>query len=298
LTTVFHLHAELVDQPQCWRRAANLAASFTGVLPRQGERVAVVGCGTSWFMAQAYARLREDLGLGETDAVATSEFPRHRRYDRVLAITRSGTTTEVVDLLTALKGHIPTTVVTADPNTPVVPAADERVVLDFADEKSVVQTRFATTALTLLRTSLGQDVAASIEDAEAVLAGAVPDLVGCEQYTFLGTGWTIGLANEAALKMRETTLSWTESYPAMEYRHGPISISTAGRVVWFFCEPPGGLADEVRATGASVILPTSDPLAELVRLHRVAEAVADAKGLNPDEPRHLTRSIVLENTAS
>src|SRR3712207_7559300 len=46
--------------------------------------------------------------------------------------------------------------------------------------------------------------------------------------TFLGRGWTIGLANEAALKLRESAQAWTESYPAMEYRHGPISITAPG----------------------------------------------------------------------
>ena len=69
------------------------------MLPRPGERVAVVGCGTSWFMAQAYAAARETPGGGETDAFAASEMPSGRRYDRVVAISRSGTTTEVVRLL-------------------------------------------------------------------------------------------------------------------------------------------------------------------------------------------------------
>ncbi len=83
---------EIASQPDSWRRAAALVPQARDVLPRSGERVAVVGCGTSWFMATAYARLREDSGQGETDAFAASEFPMGRRYDRVLAITRSGTT--------------------------------------------------------------------------------------------------------------------------------------------------------------------------------------------------------------
>ena len=81
------IQAELSSQPDCWRRAVAVAARSEG-LPRNGERVAVVGCGTSWFMAQAYASLRESAGQGETDAFAASELPRRRRYDRLLAITR------------------------------------------------------------------------------------------------------------------------------------------------------------------------------------------------------------------
>src|SRR5205814_1252266 len=69
---------ELATQPANWRRAAALAAESAPALPQRGERVAVIGCGTSWFMAQAYAALRETGGHGETDALAASEFPPGR----------------------------------------------------------------------------------------------------------------------------------------------------------------------------------------------------------------------------
>ena len=74
---------EVASQPGCWRRAARLAADVAGLLPAPGERVAVAGCGTSWFMAQSYAAAREQAGHGETDAFAASEMPLGRRYDRV-----------------------------------------------------------------------------------------------------------------------------------------------------------------------------------------------------------------------
>lgn len=146
-----HAEDELTSQPECWTRAATQAAEHARALPAPGERVAVVGCGTSYFMAQAVAALREGAGQGETDAFAASEFPHGRAYDHVVALTRSGTTTEVLDLLDRLRGGTRTTALTADPDTAVTASADETVVLDYADERSVVQTRFATTALTLLR---------------------------------------------------------------------------------------------------------------------------------------------------
>lgn len=90
---------EIASQPACWRQAAAIAPEFDSALPRRAERVAVIGCGTSLFMARAYAGLRESLNLGETDAFPASEMPLGRRYDRVLAISRSGTTTEVLDAL-------------------------------------------------------------------------------------------------------------------------------------------------------------------------------------------------------
>ncbi|PRH77069.1 sugar isomerase [Streptomyces solincola] len=289
-----HVVAEIASQPECWARAAAVAAGAPAGLPVPGERIAVVGCGTSLYMAQSYARLREDAGLGETDAFAASEFPARRAYDRVLALTRSGTTTEVLDLLRALGGTTRTTAVTADPDTPVMEAADEVVVLDFADERSVVQTRFATTALTLLRAGLGLHGERVEADGRAALEQPLPEgLLDARQFTFLGAGWTTGLAQEAALKLREAALAWSEAYPAMEYRHGPISIAAPSTVTWSLGPAPDGLAEQVRATGARWIEGGLDPLAELVRAHRLAAALAEARGLDPDAPRNLTRSVVL-----
>ncbi len=116
--------AEIASQPGCWRRAAALLPEVAGLLPTPGERVAVVGCGTSWFIAQSYAAAREAAGQGETDAFAASEMPLGRHYDRVLALTRSGTTTEVLRLLADLAGRQLTVAITGDEHTPIATAAD------------------------------------------------------------------------------------------------------------------------------------------------------------------------------
>lgn len=276
-----YMDEEIASQPECWRRAA--AHEGMDKLPQPGERVAVVGCGTSWFMAMAYAALREAAGQGETDAFAASEFPRGRQYDRLVAITRSGTTTEVLDLN-------PDTVILGDVNTPAA-SAPHMIALPWADERSVVQTRFATSALALLRASLGEDLSGAIEDATRALT--LPLESDVEQVTFVGRGWTVGLAHEAALKCREAAGFWAESYPAMDYRHGPISIAAPGRAVWAFGEVPPGLAEEVAQTGATFIRHELDPMASLVVAQRLAVAIATRRGLNPDTPRNLTRSVVL-----
>ena len=303
-----HVQSEIASQPECWTRAAALAGSPG--LPGRGERVAVAGCGTSWFMAQAYAALREQAGHGETDAFQASEFPLGRRYDRVVAITRSGTTTEVVDLLTALGGAARTTVITADAAQPAAALATDAVVLDFADEQSVVQTRFATSTLALLRAHLGEDIGPIAYDAEVAVRLPLPVRPDVQQLTFLGRGWTVGLANEAALKCREAAVFWAEAYPAMDYRHGPISIAAPGRVVWAFGEIPARLAEAVEATGAAFLHARHhggyaalvrwsggrsplDPMADLIVAQRVAVMLAAAQGLDPDHPRNLTRSVVL-----
>lgn len=288
-----HMAAELASQPETWARAASLSAE-RALLPADGERIAVVGCGTSWFIAQSYAWLREAGGHGETDAFAASEAFVDRGYGAVVALTRSGTTTEVLQLVERLRGRVRTVGVIGDATSPLVGLVDDAVTLPFADERSVVQTRFATTALALFRSSLGEDLGPAIADAERAVAEEVdPELVDAEQVTFLGRGWAVGLAHEAALKMREASQSWTESYPAMEYRHGPIAIAAPGRVTWHFGAAPDGLGDEVVATGARFEAGRLDPMAELVRAQRVALERARAKGLDPDAPRNLTRSVIL-----
>ncbi len=71
-------------------------------------------------------------------------------------------------------------------------------------------------------------------------------MTGHGRFAFLGAGWTVGLANEAALKLREAAGAWTEAYPAMEYRHGPISANADDTLVW-----PIGAVDPVSSTPPS-----------------------------------------------
>jgi len=200
---VSFVEEEIASQPASWRRAAELSTRLSAPLPGRGGRVAVVGCGTSLFIGQSMAALREASGDGETDAFPASELPAGRRYDLVVALSRSGTTSEVLKALDVLAG-MPTLAITADGGAPLAARADRAVVLDFADERSVVQTRFATTALAL-----------------------------------------------------------------------------------------SDLAADVERTGAQLERSTRDPMAELVRIQRFAVREAIAAGRDPDNPPHLTRSVVL-----
>jgi fructoselysine-6-P-deglycase FrlB-like protein len=277
-----------------WRQALALLPEVSAQLPAPGERVAIIGCGTSYFIAQAVAAAREGGGHGETDAFVASEMPAGRAYDVVVAISRSGTTTEVTRCLQALPEQVRSLAISAVPGTPVPEATGDAILLPFADETSIVQTRFATTALALLRAHVGHDLRPAIADAEFVLAQPLPaDPAEFEHFVFLGHGWTVGLASEAALKFREAGQAWAEAYPAMEYRHGPISVAGAGTLVWFVGDADPDLNRDIRTTGASIVARPIDPMAELVSLQRAAVALAEAKGLDPDNPQHLTRSVVL-----
>lgn len=289
----FHADNEIASQPDIWRQTADFAPSVAHLLPNPGEKIAVVGCGSSWFMSQAYASLREAAGQGESHHFTASEYIYTRDYDRVVAITRSGTTTETIQLLQNLEGKVPTLVLTAVPASPVVELASQAIVMDFADEKSVVQTRWATSALGLLRTQLGTDLKALANEAELALTEDLGELITMDEITYIGTGWTIGLASEAALKTREAAQFWAEAYPAMDYRHGPLSISQPGRAVWAFGEIEEALILDIAQTGALLESSTLDPMAHLIKAQRLAIALARVKGMNPDHPRNLSRSIIL-----
>lgn len=285
---------EINSQPAIWRQALEGVEHARELLAAPGERVLVIGCGTSAFVAESLAWLREGAALGETDAAYASEPRVWRAYDRVIALTRSGTTSEVIEALKAVPAGVRKVVVTGVLASPAAELADDVLLLDFADEKSVMQTRFPTTFLTLARAAFGLDQDGVTEELEAALAAPLGiDVASFDHFVYLGTGWTYGLAQEAALKIREAAQAWSESYPVLDYRHGPLAVAHGTSLVWMFGIADERLADEIRATGATVIIGTRDPLVELVQAQRLAVELAESRGLNPDSPKHLTRSIIL-----
>lgn len=287
---------EIHSQPDCWQRAIELARQGDVGLPPQGERVLVLGCGTSLYAAQAYASLREAAGHGETDALVASELPtRMRSYDRVVAISRSGTSTDVLDAVRRI-GDVPVTAVLGELGTPLAGLAERVVDLSYADERSVVQTRFPTTFITLVRSLLAgpenHTVAALPDAGRAALTTPLPS-TKLRQLVVLGHDWSVPVGHEAALKVRESAGAWAESYPVGEYRHGPISAAGPGTLVWGLTPLPEDLVRAVQVTGAVVEQGSAEPLAELVRLQRFAVALAHEAGRDADQPIHLSRSVVL-----
>lgn len=284
---------EIASQPDVWRKAWELREEAARVLARPGERMLVIGCGTSAFVAESFALLREEAGLGETDAAYASEPRPWRPYDVVVSITRSGTTTEIIEAMNAVPAGVRKVVITGVADSPCAQLADDVLLLDFADEKSVVQTRFPTTLLFLARAAFGEDVSGLPDLAAAALADPprLPD--DFDHVVYLGRGWAYGLAQEAALKIREAAQAWAESYPLLDYRHGPLAVAHEGSLVWFLGTRNDGLAREIEATGAIVVQGTNDPLIELALAQQLAVRTAVQRGLDPDSPRHLTRSIVL-----
>jgi fructoselysine-6-P-deglycase FrlB-like protein len=285
---------EVATQPELWRRGIAQADEARTALGAPGRRMLVLGCGTSWFVAQSLADLREAAGLGETDAVCASEFVARRRYDAVVAISRSGTSTEVLDALRRVPAGVERIAVTGAAGQPIDALVDRRLLLDFADERSIVQTRFPTTLLTLLRARLGDDARAQAElvssgeqATKAEISEAAP-----RQLVVLASGWAAALAQEAALKCRESAGMWAEAYATGEYRHGPISAARPGTLVWAMTPLSDVEIAAIEATGARIHHGGTEPQAELVLLQRHAIAWAAAAGRDADVPVHLTRSVV------
>ena len=281
---------EIDSQPAVW--ASPEVVRVAGQLPGPGARVGAVGCGTSLHVVQSYATFREQSGHGTTDAFAASLAPA-RDWDFLIALSRSGTTTEVLNAIRASTAG-KTIALTASEQSPISHEVDVTLAIPFADERSIVQTRFATTALLTLLASVDYPIHRALDDGSGRAASLPPTVVdGRSHFVFVGVGWTHGIANEAALKLREMAHCWAESYPAMEFRHGPISASGPATLLWGFGPRDESLASAVASTGATVHWPDCDPLASLVEVQRLGLCLAARGDNDPDKPRHLERSVIL-----
>ncbi len=129
----------------------------------------------------------------------------------------------------------------------------------------------------------------------------------------LGRGPSLAISNEAALKFKETCQLHAESYSSAEVLHGPVSIVDRDFPVLAFCASDEAeqtlvdVADEIAGKGAMVFAtsskakratqlpcvrtrhPLTDPISLIVSFYALVEAVARARGINPDEPRHLKK---------
>lgn len=284
---------ELTTQPEMWSRAISLPSEQLGLLPESGEKVVVIGCGTSYYVGDAYAYLRNDAGLGRTRAAIPTELTWIDDDEHIVVISRSGTTADVVEVVERYRGTHRITAILGDLDTPLGELCDRVVHLGFADETSIVQTRFATTVLTTLRASIDAIPTALVDDARTALELPLPaDPARVRHVVFLGHRWSVGLAHEAALKLRESAGAWTEAYPVWEYQHGPISCAGPDSLVWVLGDVPEVVAADVRSTGATVYANDLDPQANVVLAHRLAVALAREADRDPDTPPFLNRSVL------
>ena len=290
------IEREILTQPADWRRAAS-AGGGAGRPPaaarrarRRGRLRHVAAHGAGLRGRQGGDGRRRDRRLpGVRDAragAATTGWSRSRGRGRPARSCGSC----ALDA-TAL----PSVVITAVAGSPCAERRDAAIVLDFADEESVVQTRFATTALALLLAGVGIAVEAEAEAAERVLAAAAARrLTGHERFAFLGAGLDgrpgqRGGAEAARGRRRVGRGLPGDGVPPRpdqrERRRARWSGRSAPSTPPCSTTPPAP-ARPSPTNGAS-------PLASLVLAQRVAVALARARNLDPDHPHSLTRSVVL-----
>ncbi len=285
---------EIASQPECWRRIPSVLGEARSLLPAAGERVAVIGCGTSWFMAMAYAALREGHGQGITDAWTPDQLPRDPRLRPDRGHHAIGDDDGGAGRARARprphpeRGHHGRAGRGRERRGP--------------NHRARVRGR-AVGGPDPLRDH-GPGVAAGIAGADD---GAARGRRG---------GGARGAPGRPPGDRRRSP-SWApagrsgwptrrRSSCARRRRHGPRRIrrsSTAtarsasrsqGATVWMFGTPPDGLAADVAATGATFVTSGAlDPMAHLIVAQRLAVALAERRGVDPDQPRHLTRSVIL-----
>ncbi len=290
------------------------------------QTVVLTGCGTSYYLAQTLACAFNARGQ-RAIAVPGAEWARRPQCylpdttgALVIGLSRSGTTSETVQAVRASRANgLRTLAVSCEAGSTILTAADAGVYVPTDPEEGIVMSVSASlmtlVGLRMAGITLPGDIA---EHAAAGMAdldrGADAVLAGCRHFVYLGAGGLYGIATEGSLKLQEMSLSYSQSFHPMEYRHGPVSlIDQRSLVVMLYsadtAAEEAALVEELRAKGAVVVGfngpgdlridlcgdDFANALACLPSLQLLGEKVALAKGINSEAPRHLTKVVVLQD---
>jgi glutamine---fructose-6-phosphate transaminase (isomerizing) len=283
--------------------------------------------------ASAYLKYAIELTLGLPVASVgpsiASIYGRDLKLGRAvaIAISQSGKSPDIVGMAQSARRSGATTIaVTNTPASPLAEVSDFTIDLHAGVEKSVAATKTfvasVVAGLALLArwsgdAELGRAVASLPESlARAVSCDWSPMIGALDGHSalyVLGRGPGFAIANEAALKFKETCGIQGESYSAAEVMHGPVSIVTSGYPVLGLAArdaAEGSVADmahRLAGQGARAFLtserpgqatalpfaatghPITDPLALVVSFYGFVEALARHRGLNPDQPPMLRK---------
>jgi glutamine---fructose-6-phosphate transaminase (isomerizing) len=316
-------------------------------LARKKREWVFVGCGTSFYLAEAAAISWTILTGIPARAVPASEvllFPQLLQAGaaevQAVVISRSGRTSEAVRAATVLRRtlQIATVGITCAQNSELEEACEISIVLRAADEKSTVMTRSFTSMLLGLQILAARQSgnrkfaeelrAMAIQFAPRIreLAGQIEHFVAQRtfaDYVFLGQGPFHGIAREAALKVMEMSCSYSQFFHALEFRHGPKSIVSPATCLTFFLSDSAQVAEievleDMKELGGVIVAicnqanlairKSSDLVIELdfrgnelallapytVPCQLLGFFAGIRKGLNPDQPKNLTRVVILD----
>lgn len=351
LDTAYHAYEEINQQPGAWADALAEIDRQTHVLrtlyaQEQPDQLLFMGCGSPFFLARSAASLARILTGIESAAHPASDvwlFPEQTlppaRKPLLVVFSRSGETTELMKAIEVYRTRGGGAVVAATcyPDSTLAKAAQLTLAVPSAQEVSLAQTRsFTSMALLaqgIIRAFAGQPLTHNLRRLPQLGAqivrehGAFAEDFGramnhrFERFYFLGGGALYGLSCEAMLKMKEMSLSLSEAYHFMEFRHGPMSMVNdktliIGMVSQAALQYEAAVLTEMRGRGATVLALTPEllprdaydeqivlpgELGDLERgvlymptLHQIIYAHTLAKGLNPDLPNNLTAVINLD----
>ena len=343
-----HTLREILTQPAAWLDALHVVEARRDALHTLwGEGfsdVLVTGCGSTHYLSQALAPLiQQQLGK-RARALPASElllFPETvltpEGNTLLLTISRSGRTTETIQATQLYKTHQqgPVLNIGCYPEAELVGLSDLALIVPEGQEQSVVQTRSFSSMLVAAQAA----VAALIDQRQLQAMHSLPALgeqliaaqhdlarqlgqdAGIERFYFLGSGLQYGLANEANLKMKEMSLSISEAFHFMEFRHGPMSMvnqrtlvvgllsdaardyeltvlremrALGGRTLVLSEQPVPAEAADYQVLFQSGLPETSRGVLFLPVLQLLGYYRALHNGQHPDQPHNLTAVIVLE----
>ncbi len=312
--------------------ASVLDDAATGLRDLDPALVVTVARGSSDH-ASAYLKYAIELVLGIPVASVgpsiASIYGKDLRLDRAaaIAISQSGKSPDIVGMAQSARRSGATTIaITNTAGSPLAEASDFTIDLRCGPEKSVAATKTFVTSvvagLSLLArwsgdADLGRAVAALPESLARAVACDWSEMVGAldghNALYVLGRGPGFAIANEAALKFKETCNIQAESYSAAEVMHGPVAIVTPGYPVLGLAARDAAeasvadMAHKLAGQGAKAFLtsdrpgpakalpfaatghPITDPLALIVSFYGFVEALSRHRGLNPDVPPALKK---------
>jgi len=327
---------EIKSQTQAWAEALRLSSCLSLPKPEDHDQVIFTGCGSTYYLSLAAAALYQQLTGRPARGVAGSELWLNPRTvltagrTLLIAVSRSGTTTETLQAVSTFKSNYGGEVLAiGNYDEALSRLADLSLVIESGQEESVAQTRsFASmyvAAVALCARMAGQDhlLSAMKELPDAgqrlisryeALAQEIGEKLSLDRFYFLGSGIRYGLACELNLKMKEMTLTHSEPFAFLEFRHGPMSMVNRSALVVGLLSDANGKQEakvlrDMEALGAQVLsLGESDAMVNL--MSNVPESVRGvlylpvlqlaafyrslAKGLNPDRPNNLTAVVKLD----
>jgi glutamine---fructose-6-phosphate transaminase (isomerizing) len=320
--TESHTWNEIVSQGTVWQSVLQEARESQVIeeilrTSKNKREWLFIGCGTSFYLAEAAAMSWSLLTGQATRAIPASEvllFPKLIQAEgaelQAVVISRSGKTSEAVRAASVLKQElrIATVGITCARNSELDRACDNSIVLHTADEQSTVMTRSFTSMLLTLQV-LAACRAGNLQFVETLSAMAetfTPRIAGIVEqferfvpahtfadYIFLGQGPYHGIAREAALKVMEMSCSYSQFFHALEFRHGPKAIVSPATCLTFFLSDSAQKAEskvleEMKELGGVIVAVCNQANAEIRRASDLVIEL-DATG---DEIARLAPSIV------